>query len=278
MRKIFFSLVILISLGFLWFKAMGLSSDKVEERPSQKSPVLQFALVADSHNDNENLKKALVFAKERNVSFVIGLGDWSDTGTLPELTAAKRVFDQSGLTYYLTAGDHDLWDSRNRQEEALSNYRNVFGDSSRVLDEKWVKIVLVDNSDTYRGIDESEWSIVNSELRKDSKLTFVMAHKTPFHPQSAHVMGSENKAVADQASRLIELIEENKVDAFFSGDLHFFARFSTTGGSASGGNSPGGVKITTIGAVSSERNFQGPRFALVSVFEDFSWEVEDVEI
>ena len=81
-------------------------------------------------------------------------------------------------------------------------------------------------------------------------------------------MGEENEAVAGQANRLIKLIEERNVDGFFSGDLHFFARF----------NSPSGVKITTIGAVDAERNSQGPRFATVTVYNDYSWDVSDVEI
>lgn len=294
MKKLFFAAVVLFSLGFLFVKATGLSnlgnlshlSNLNQDKEAvPKKVILTFALVADSHNDNANLKKALDLAKQRDASFVIGLGDWSDIGTMGELAAAKKVFDESGLRYYVTAGDHDLWDSRSRGEEAITNYRAVFGNPSRVLDEKWVKIVLLDNSDIYRGIDSNDWQNLVESLKeterqssKETKLTFVMAHKAPFHPQSAHVMGSENGQVADQANRLIELIEENKVDGFFSGDLHFFAGFSTTGGSASGGHSPGGVKITTIGAISSERNFQGPRFAQVSVFSDYSWEVEDIEV
>ena len=67
----------------------------------------------------------------------------------------------------------------------------------------------------------------------------------------------------------MDLLEQKRVDGFFSGDLHFFARF----------NSPSqAVKMTTIGAVNSARNFQGPRFAIVTVYSDYSWEVEDVEI
>ena len=36
--------------------------------------------------------------------------------------------------------------------------------------------------------------------------------------------------------------------------------------------------MTTIGAVASERNFQGPRFGILTVYGDYSWEVENVEI
>ena len=118
-------------------------------------------------------------------------------------------------------------------------------------------------------MDDGQWSIVNSLLPDNDKLTFVFAHKTPFHPQSSHIMGEGNREVASQANQLIKLIEDAKVDGFFSGDLHFFAQF----------NSPANVvKMTTIGAVGSERNFQGPRFAVVTVYSDWSWKVSDIEI
>ena len=82
-------------------------------------------------------------------------------------------------------------------------------------------------------------------------------------------MGEGSRQVADQANRLIELIEKNKISGFFSGDLHFFATFNSPSGS---------VKMTTVGAASSERNFQGPRFAVLTINNDYSWEVEDVEV
>jgi hypothetical protein len=82
-------------------------------------------------------------------------------------------------------------------------------------------------------------------------------------------MGQDSSEVAIQAKKLLSTLENNNVDGFFSGDMHFFARFSSPGNT---------VKITTIGAVTSERNFQGPRFAIVRVYSDNSWEVEDVEI
>ena len=101
------------------------------------------------------------------------------------------------------------------------------------------------------------------------KLLFVFSHKTPYHPQSAHIMGEETQNVAAQAKEYLKLLEKSKVDGFFSGDLHFFAQYKSPNN---------GVRITTIGAVGRDRNFQGPRFAIVKVYSDYSWEVSDVEI
>lgn len=256
---------------------------------SVKKPILRVVLVADSHNENELLARALKQAQGKGINFVIGLGDYTNLGTIEELNAAKAKFDQSELEYFVTAGDRDGWESRNR---GVANFAEVFGKATQVFQRNDVHFVILDNSDIYSGISQEDWGILRkvTEATKEpkepkvketsgssgsfgpsvtSKLTFVFAHKTPFHPESSHVMGEDSPQVAKQANQLIKLIEKDDVDGFFSGDLHFFAQF----------NSPQqSVKITTIGAVARERNFQGPRFSVLTVYEDYSWEVEDVEI
>src|SRR3989344_3509359 len=282
MKKFLLVLILIIlsvAIGLNWNRNQ--SESILKDDSVRKTVLLRFALVSDSANENELLAKALSQAQGAGVNFVIGLGDWSSVGTIEQLTATKAVFDKSGLTYYLTAGDHDLWDSRNRSEEATANFRQIFGEPTKVLDKEGIRFVIVDNSDIYSGIDTESWKTLNAALSsgvvnvdkngesskfevRSSKLTFVFAHKTPFHPQSAHVMGEQSAQVARQTKEFLSILENNNVDGFFSGDLHFFAQF----------NSPkGNVKMTTVGAVNSARNFQGPRFAVVTVFDDYSWEV-----
>lgn len=284
MKKLILILVLagLLVLGFFYFKDTAKpiipSQDKVKgEATGAKRAILKIGLVADSENDNLHLKKALNQIKGYGVNFVIGLGDWSSVGTEDELNAAKKIFDASGLTYFLTAGDHDLWVSRNRGEEALNNYKKVFGDSSRIIDKQsfsanksGVQFVILDNSDIYKGISSGDWKMLEEALGAGrAKLTFVFAHKTPFHPESVHVMGEDSWEVARQAQAFLDLLQSRKVDGFFSGDLHFFAKFKSPDAS---------VKITTIGAISADRNFQGPRFGVLTIFDDYSWDTEDVEI
>ena len=274
MKKIAGLVLLLVLGGYLLLRYLsGLSylSDLSEEKKKElipKAPILKFAIVSDSENENDQLKKALDIAKSNGASFVIGLGDFTPLGVESDLMIVKKVFDDSGLKYYVTAGDRDMRDSRDNGWEATALFEQTFGKPTHEFGADEVGFLVLSNADIYKGIGGDDWEQLNSFVRKDYKLKFIFAHKTPYHPQSAHVMGADSAVVASQANRLIELIEENKVDGFFSGDLHFFARF----------NSPNGVKITTIGAVNSARNFQGPRFAVVKVYGDYSWEVEDVPI
>ena len=154
-----------------------------------KRPILRVALVSDSHNENELLAKALEQAKGKGVNFVIGLGDWTNTGTIEELGAAKKVFDNSRLDYFVTAGDHDLWDSRDKQslrsstssaglkgEGALTNFNQVFGKSSQIIERENVLFVILDNSDIYKGISPEDWSLLGKSITSGQGTTSTIGN------------------------------------------------------------------------------------------------------
>ncbi len=280
MKKLVWFVLILAFVGFTVLvifdiKERGLApkNPDAESSPTAKQEILKVGFVADSENDNVNLQKALDQLKAQNVNFVVFLGDLTRLGQTADLVKVKQILDASGMKYYVTAGDHDLWASRNAGEDALFNFNNVFGRSSQVINSNNVVFTIIDNSDIYRGISESDWLMLGESLSKRGpvtpKLVFVLSHMTPYHPQSSHIMGSETASVAVQAKRYMALLDANNVDGLITGDLHFFAQY----------NSPANVvKITTIGAIDSERNFLGPRFAVLKVYSDYSWEVVDEEI
>ena len=276
MRKTLLLIILVIISIFLGyslakssFKVPNVEKDANQETEKVKRLVLKFAIVSDSGGENDLLTKALPQAQGKGINFVIGLGDWTTVGTLEQLSVAKQVFDDSKLEYYVTAGDHDLWASRNQDNDPLSNFNQTFGKASHLLEKDRIQIVILDNSDIYKGIPSESWELLFESLKKDVKLRFVMAHKTPFHPDSAHIMGQDAQNVKAQAENLLAILEEGQISGFFSGDMHFFAQFKTP---------KQAVKITTIGAVSGQRNFQGPRFGIVTVYDDYSWKAEDVEI
>lgn len=268
MRKLLLLFLILIAIVIGYFASHVLPRESAKVFVPQKA-ILKVAIVTDSHNDNDLLASALAQAKAKGVDFVIGLGDYTNIGTVDELKAAKNVFLSSGLSYKVTLGDHDEWSSRNAGEEATKNFTEVFGGIDEEVEQAGVRFLIVNNADIYKGI--TNWESVGQWVGRSvgQRLTFVFAHKTPYHPQSAHVMGEETPAVAVQAKQFMDLMEQRKIDGFFSGDLHFFAKFNSPNGS---------VKMTTIGAVTRSPNPQGPRYGIVTVYDDYSWDVEDIEI
>lgn len=253
--------------------ALGVKSTTVSNSKNTsggEKSVLKFAVVTDSHNDNVNLGKALEQAKAQGVKLVIGLGDYSATGTLAELKAAKLIFELSGLPYYLTAGDHDLWESREKDLAAESNFTKVFGTPYQSFVDSNIRFVIVYNSDNYGGVDDLQMSWLEDALSQDtSGTTFVFLHEPLVHPTADRVMGKTTPKLLSQAQKLIALFDEAGVSEVFAGDIHAFSRYS---------DDNSGLKMVTAGAVTKERNLQLPRYLMVDVLEDGSYNIEDLEV
>lgn len=243
--------------------------------------ILRFALLTDSHNDNENLRQALKLAQAKGAKFVIGLGDYTNTGTLEELQAAKRVFTASSLPFYLTAGDHDLWAARDKKLSADTYFNQTFGPAYQSFSDSSIRFVLVYNSDNYEGLDSFQWDWLKEQMQKtrdDGKFTFIFLHEPLYHPSSDRFMGSPRKAdgeagkvepeVKRQAEELRNIFKEAEVLTVFAGDIHSFTRYQD----------PEALSMFTIGALTRERNTQAPRFAIVDVFSDGGYNIEDLEI
>lgn len=240
-----------------------------------KAPVsFEFAIFADSHNENELLGKALSKAKDQKVQFVIGLGDYSEVGTEDELEKAKEELDRAGIRYFVTVGDHDLWDSRNKGKNPLSNFNKFFGPSYQSFTFGNAKIIILDNSDNYLGLgqDQIEWlknELDNIKINPEINVIFLMLHEPLFHPSSTRVMGKVTPKLKDETKTITRMLKNGGVKEVFAGDIHFFTRYLEP---------ETGLSMTTIGAVTSQRNTQEPRFGIVTVFEDGTYEEEDVEI
>ncbi|KKQ66688.1 MAG: putative phosphohydrolase [Candidatus Daviesbacteria bacterium GW2011_GWA2_38_24] len=233
----------------------------------------RFAVIADSHTDTASLQKALIQAKENGAELVVGLGDYSDVGTVDELVNSKRQFDTVKLPYYLTPGDHDLWDARDKSRNPLDNFRQVFKDTYSSFEYKGVRFLLLDNSDNYTGLDGVQLKWIEDELQRISenkpKLTLVFAHSPLFHPSSDHVMGKVNPKLTNQARHLIDVFSRFGVAEVIAGDGHFYSRYIEPEYK---------LKMTVLGAVTSNRNLQAPRYLMVDVFEDGSYNIQDTEI
>lgn len=289
MKKVWVKLLPLLFFSFISACTPNFPNRQVAETrpvsPEAKVAYTRFALVADSHSENANLQKALEVAKERKVDYVVGLGDYTQTGTLNELQAAKEIFDASGLLYFVLPGDHDLWDSRNQGKEPTVNFMEVFGvviepslQTSFDFGYKGVFHLMVDNSDVYQGLSDDDWIWLGEVLNgQDSSFSsserslpmFVFLHQPLDHPYLDHLMGRASEKVEGQRKRLLELIAHAKINEVFAGDVHQFNRFT---------QAETGVKMTTVGALAATRNPESPSLVLVTVFSDGSYEVEKVEI
>lgn len=253
-------------------KILGQSVD-TGPNTAAKSASFKFLLFADSHNDNDNLQKVLTQAKQTypDLSFIIGLGDYTDVGTLDELKSAKSVLDRAGLRYFLVAGDHDLWDARDKGKEPAANFQQIFGPLFQSFIFNNFKFLLLDNSDNYIGIprEQKDWIAAELEKAKVEKGIFVFISEPLFHPSSDHYMGKVDKDLRMQAQSLIYQLKGAGVKKVFAGDIHYFSEYEEPQTK---------LPMVTVGATVTERNPQTPRYSVVTVYEDGSTKVDDVGI
>lgn len=254
---------------------LSVSTKSTNSKDNISKPVFRFLLVADSHSDNDRLLKAIAQANPifSDLAFIIGLGDYTEVGTIDELKNAKNVLDSAGLRYFLVAGDHDLWDARDKDQDPAANFREVFGPTYQSFIFNNFKFLLLNNSDNYNGISLEQQNWITDELeqakQKEVSGVYVFIHEPLYHPSSDHYMGRVEKAVKKQAEGLIFQLKAAGVKKVFSGDVHYFSQYEEPVTK---------LPMVTIGAITIERNPQVPRFAVVSVFEDGTTKVEDVEI
>lgn len=246
--------------------AKGARDEKVSSAPVK----FKFAVMADSHKDTLNLEKALNQARDAGSQFVVIMGDLSDVGTIEELESTKRVLDASGITYYAAAGDHDLWDSRDKESDAPKNFTTVFGKTYQSISYDTARLILIYNSDNYLGLDGVQLSWLEDELMRGAEeLIFVFAPTPLYHPSSDHVMGKVTPKLTSQAEHLATTFKRAGVDMVFSADTHFYSKFTEPKNE---------LNMMTVGALTSERNPQAPRFAMVEVLEDGNFNVLETEV
>lgn len=249
---------------------------------NKTNPIFKFALVADSHNNNADLARALEQAKTLGAKFVIGLGDFTDVGTIEDLKEAKKVFDETGLPYYVIPGDHDLWDSRDKGKIAVSSFSEVFGMPYQAFSDSEIRFILLYNSDNYNGIGDLQMLWLSEELERQNKnkpkAIYVFLHEPLVHPTSDQVMGSPKKTdpsaseaakIQDQGKQLLNLFQKAKIAGIFTGDIHAFTTYTDMSSK---------INMATIGSLSKEKNTKVPSFAIVDVYDDGSYNISDIEV
>lgn len=239
---------------------------ELEEQGIIEKPI-KFAVMSDIHADWENLRKAIEKVKgdmenEGNKGFVIITGDLTTIGKKSELLEAKKILDESGLKYYAVPGNHDIWWGRKFKENI---WGEVFGNSFQSFKDDGMKFILVNNGDGENGamgvigeiggIREKQGDWLRKETEECLRVyCLVFLHMPLNHPSSLHIMGEENPAVASEAAELVKLFVKNQVKEIFVGHLHFSSSYELDD-----------LKTTIVGAVSSERNLQSPKFLTIKI-------------
>jgi len=236
-------LIIILSLGVIFRENTQTEeivlpkNEIVEEKKEIKKTI---AVVADIHDDNETLKKAIEKMKENGVSLLLVAGDLTINGKETELKIVKETLENGGIDYLVTPGNHDIY---------LNKYQGIFERNYLSTVKDNLKIILIDNSN-WRGLGDEQKKWIESESRDCLKINcLVVMHKPLGHYLTKHVMGENSEKVTAEAEWLNDLLLENKVNQIYVGHLHFNSVYQYLG-----------METTVVGAISKQRNNQTPRY------------------
>ena len=249
----------------------GGSTEKDEDKESedklahtQDEVLIKLAVMSDTHNDFENLRSALSDAKDKGISNVFFLGDFTELGLIEDLEDAKEIMDDGGIDYLAIPGDHDLW-----KTVGPENFLIVFKENKHSVTLNGVKFVLLDNSANYTLIDDETLSWFEKEV---ADADFVFLSQPLYHPTLQVVMGTVNGEVQEevkaQAGQLLTMIRSSDVRAIIAGDQH----------ASSSNDDPekSGLRHIVVGALTDDRNLQSPRYSVLDIYLDMDFDIKDV--
>ena len=214
--------------------------ENIVPTPTLIEQKVKIAVMADVHNDSDQLKIMLDKAKRDGVEMVIVAGDLTNNGKISELTKIKSTLDNSALKYAVVPGNHEYF---------LKDFISIFGKNYQSIKIDDVKLILMDNS-YWQGMDDLQKKWIEMEVLECRIMICVaIMHKPLNNSFSTHVMGENNKKAASEASWLRELLIVSGVKQIEAGHLHYSSSYELEG-----------IRTDIVGAISRDRNNQSPRY------------------
>jgi predicted MPP superfamily phosphohydrolase len=213
-----------------WQEAASNQKDLVD---SSVAEILRFAVMGDFHigafyKNEVYLKEALKKAAEREVDFVVILGDLTQNGSFEEYQILKDILESSGIKYFVVPGNHDVGEEA--QKEGLNNYRHFFGNDTYrevVIDKipgkeiKKVSLFFIDTALWREGnktlLGAEQWLWLKNRMKD-----------VTYDPQALRLFFSHysfDKLPLTDSSYLRQYICESFADGWFEADLHRTERF-----------------------------------------------------
>jgi len=238
------SMLIVLSSGIIWIFVGNEKAIEIENVVLPTPTIIEkkekIALMADIHNDSEQLEIMLNKAKNDGVEMVVLAGDLTNEGKLSDLMTIKMTLEKVDLRYAVVPGNH---------EYSLDNFKKVFGKNYQSIRLGEVKLILIDNS-YWQGLDEEQKLWIEGESRECRVLVCVaIMHKPLNNALSTHIMGENNKKAALEAAWLRQLLIDSGVKQIGAGHLHYASSYFLDG-----------IRTDIVGAISRERNNQSPRY------------------
>jgi Icc protein len=185
-----------------------------------------FALFADIHVMKDHSSLVANFAKDilpKGIRFFVVLGDLTDDGTTDEFESTKSQLDATGIPYYVTIGNHDLYQSS--EKGGWANFRKTFGPATYAVTlANTVRFVFLDTGSGEIGSEQFNW--LQDQLSTPVRYTFVASHYGVFDGLVPKPWRLES---VEERYKLMGILTRYKVYAHVAGHLHAFHHSTIAG-------------------------------------------------
>jgi len=194
------------------------------KKGNNPSGSFQFAFLADVHNGWGVFKPIMKEIAENKNSFVVMGGDIVAQGSKDRYRFFFRELEgvRGEIPIYFVPGNHDVFDGHIKYN--LENYQNFCGPDHYWFPWGNAAFVIINETLTSgRRVKNIEFRWLKNtlrELREDFTYLFVFMHIPPFDPRE----GESYCLPERRGKRLMQLMEEYKVDYVVCGHIHCYFR------------------------------------------------------
>lgn len=219
-------LAVLISSVYADIQTQGDISNSDIDAKSQYNTTkdLKFIIVGDPHvnssnvsdKGNKRLEQVVSFVNNKDIDFVVFMGDMADDGKRRSNEAVKDILKNLDKPYYVVAGNHDILISPNMFEE-------YYGPMEHIEHVNGYQLLFIGIYEEKRGNDTTlKWSFDFSKADKNvPTLVFIHGPVTDLPIGCIHCQIKDRNVLEYAKSIGTELDKFNNLIGVYSGHIHY---------------------------------------------------------
>ncbi len=182
----------------------------------------QFAVIGDTEDMRPITETMRAEMAERNLDFVVHVGDISSHSDPEQLRAVKNLFATLPFPTYYVPGNNDLIYDETLEIKTPKHYQEIIDERLYyAFDHENAHFVLLDNSYRRYGFSDEELAWLEEDLNANTKpFTFLFFHRPLDVPGQQLFGDDETPASREQNEKFKALIAQYNITRIFNGHIH----------------------------------------------------------
>jgi 3',5'-cyclic AMP phosphodiesterase CpdA len=192
----------------------------VPEPPAVNPDSFRFAMFGDPQIATDRLTYLPEFRQgiaANGVKFFCVLGDLTNDALATERDELLTQFDSTGLPYYCTIGNHDLYHA-----DGWKWFKDTFGPSCYIVNVAGkIKLIFLDTAEGTLGPEQFDW--LERELADSAGFQTIVATHYPIYDGTQPIM--YRLSSSNEQYKLLSLLAQYHVRYFVAGHIHGWRYF-----------------------------------------------------